>query len=59
MALTSYCSLLLIRLGSGLEKFSLCSFVLTYSASKNWLSVLNILIVLVIPQDSERVRTCN
>jgi hypothetical protein len=49
MASTSYYSLSLIRLGSGLEKVSLYSFVLTYSASKNWSSVLNVLIVLVIP----------
>jgi len=30
-----------------------------YSASKNWSSVLNILIVLAIPQEPERIRTCN
>jgi hypothetical protein len=30
-----------------------------YSASKNQSSVLNILIVLAIPQEPERVRTCN
>ena len=30
----------------------------TYSASKNWSSVLNILIVLAIPHEPERVRIC-
>jgi len=30
-----------------------------YSASKNWSSVLNVLIVLAIPHEPERVGTCN
>jgi hypothetical protein len=30
-----------------------------YSASKNWSSVLNVLIVLAIPHEPERVGMCN
>ena len=39
-------------------KLGLCK-VSTYSALKNWSSVLNFLIVLAIPQEPERVRTCD